>query len=110
MKKVVALVTGSNRGIGKSCIEEFAKKGLNVVINYCHHEEEAKKLEKEITAKYDVEVLTIKCDISKEEEVQEMVNKIIKKFNTIDILINNASIAIDTDFNDKTAENFQENS
>ena len=44
MKKIVALVTGSNRGIGKSCIEEFAKSGVNVVINYCHHEEEAKEL------------------------------------------------------------------
>ena len=37
MKKKVALVTGSNRGIGASCIEAFAKAGLNVVINYCHH-------------------------------------------------------------------------
>ncbi len=35
MKRVVALVTGSNRGIGASCIEEFAKKGVTVVINYC---------------------------------------------------------------------------
>ena len=34
MKKMVALVTGSNRGIGKSCIEEFAKAGVNVIINY----------------------------------------------------------------------------
>ena len=36
MKKVVALVTGSNRGIGRSCIEAFAKAGASVVINYCH--------------------------------------------------------------------------
>ena len=38
MNRVVALVTGSNRGIGRSCIEEFAKRGVTVVINYCHHE------------------------------------------------------------------------
>ena len=48
MKKMVALVTGSNRGIGKSCIEEFAKAGVNVIINYCHHKTEALELEKYI--------------------------------------------------------------
>ena len=48
MKRVVALVTGSNRGIGAACVEEFAKQGVTVVINYCHHEAEAKKLEKEM--------------------------------------------------------------
>ena len=65
MKRKVALVTGSNRGIGKSCIEDFARAGVNVVINYCHHEDEAEELEKYIKENYDVEVLTIKCDISK---------------------------------------------
>ena len=48
MKRKVALVTGSNRGIGKSCIEDFARAGVNVVINYCHHEDEAEELEKYI--------------------------------------------------------------
>ena len=53
MKKV-ALVTGSNRGIGAACVKEFAKAGANVVINYCHHEEEALNLKKEIESEYDV--------------------------------------------------------
>ena len=48
MNRVVALVTGSNRGIGRSCIEEFAKRGVTVVINYCHHEEEAKQIRDKI--------------------------------------------------------------
>ena len=43
MSKGVALVTGSNRGIGRSTIEEFAKAGLDVIINYCHHEDEARE-------------------------------------------------------------------
>ena len=101
MKRKVALVTGSNRGIGKSCIEDFAKAGVNVVINYCHHEDEALSLEKEIKEKYDVETLVIKCDISKEEEVEEMINKIVEVFGGIDILVNNASVSRDSLLMDK---------
>ena len=107
MSKVVALVTGSNRGIGASCIEEFAKKGVNVIINYCHHEKEAKNLEKHIKENYNVDVLTIKCDISKEEEVEEMINTIIDHFGGLDILVNNASVSRDSLLLDKNIKEFK---
>ncbi len=107
MKKIVALVTGSNRGIGASCIEEFAKKGANVIINYCHHEKEAKDLENYIREKYNVDVLTIKCDISKEEEVEEMANTIIDYFGGIDILVNNAAVSRDSLLLDKNIKEFK---
>ena len=107
MSNIVALVTGSNRGIGASCIEEFAKKGVNVIINYCHHEKEAKDLEKYIKENYDVDVLTIKCDISKEEEVENMVNEITDRFGGIDILVNNASVSRDSLLLDKNIKEFK---
>ena len=107
MKRIVALVTGSNRGIGKSCIEEFAKAGVDVVINYCHHRVEAEKLESYIKDKYNVNVLTIKCDVSKEDEVENMVNEIVDKFGGIDILVNNAGVSRDSLLLDKTVKEFQ---
>lgn len=107
MKRIVALVTGSNRGIGKSCIEEFAKAGVDVVINYCHHKAEAEKLEKYISETYNVNVMAIKCDISKEEEVENMVNEIVDKFGGIDILVNNAGVSRDSLLLDKTVKEFQ---
>lgn len=107
MSKIVALVTGSNRGIGASCIEEFAKKGVNVIINYCHHEKEAKNLEKHIKENYNVEVLTIKCDISKEDEVEEMINTITDRFGGLDILVNNASVSRDSLLLDKNIKEFK---
>ena len=107
MSKLVALVTGSNRGIGRSCIEEFAKNGINVVINYCHRKEEAEELKKEIEANYDVDVLVIKCDVSHEEEVESMVNQIVDTFGGIDILVNNAGVCRDSLLLDKSIKDFR---
>ncbi len=105
--KPVALVTGSSRGIGKATIIEFAKKGYDVVINYLSSEEEALKLKKMIEETYQVQVLAIQADVSKEEEVKNMVEEVIHTFGHIDCLVNNAGIAIDTTFEDKTVENFR---
>lgn len=107
MSKLVALVTGGNRGIGRSCIEEFAKAGLNVVINYCHHKEEAINLANTIKEKYNVEALAIQCDVSKEEEVEKMVNEILDKFGGIDILVNNAGVSRDSLLLDKNMKEFR---
>ena len=107
MSKLVALVTGGNRGIGKSCIEEFAKAGLNVVINYCHHKEEAINLAETIKEKYNVEAIAIQCDVSKEEEVEKMVNEILDKFGGIDILVNNAGVSRDSLLLDKNMKEFR---
>ena len=107
MNRVVAHVTGSNRGIGRSCIEEFAKRGVTVVINYCHHEDEAKELEQEIKDKYNVDVLTIKCDVSKEDEVVAMFNQIEETFGGLDILVNNASVCRDSLLLDKNIKEFK---
>ena len=107
MGKLVALVTGSNRGIGKSCIIEFAKAGIDVVINYCHHEDEALELEKFIKSNFNVRVMTIKCDVSKEDEVEMMVNTVIDNFGKIDILVNNASVCRDSLLLDKSVRDFR---
>ena len=107
MNKTIALVTGSNRGIGAACIREFAKAGANVVINYCHHEEEALELKKEIEEEYNVEALVVKCDVSNEEEVENMVNTIVDYFGGIDILVNNAGVSRDSLLLDKTVKEFK---
>lgn len=107
MGKLVALVTGGNRGIGRSTIIEFAKANIDVVINYCHHEEEALELSQYIKEHYDVRVMVVKCDISKEEEVENMVNSIIDNFGTIDILVNNASVCRDSLLLDKSIRDFR---
>lgn len=103
----IALVTGSSRGIGKATIIDFASKNCNVVINYNSSEKEALELKELVENKYNVKALTIKCDVSNEEEVKLMFEQIINEFGRIDIVVNNAGIAIDTLFEDKTVENFR---
>lgn len=107
MKKLVALITGSSRGIGKSIAIEFAKANVNVVINYKENEREAIKLTEHIKDTYKVDAIALKCDVSKEDEVYEMVNKITDYFGGIDILVNNAGICHDSMFFDKSAKSFR---
>ena len=106
MKKVV-LITGASRGIGKATAIEFAKKGYNVVINYVSNDDAAKNLKDFLTENYDISVMTCKCDVSDEVKVKEMVKQVIDYFGKIDVLVNNAGIAIDVAFDDKTVENFR---
>jgi 3-oxoacyl-[acyl-carrier protein] reductase len=107
LKDKVALVTGSSRGIGKSIVIELASRGCNVVINYINNEIEANEVKKLIDENYDVKSLIIKADVSNEVEVKEMIDVIINKFGKIDIVVNNAGIAIDNDFYEKTIEEFR---
>ncbi len=87
----VALITGASRGIGRAIAVALAQKGANVVINYAHNEEEAKKTQ-EMCKAYGVEAVIVRADVSNRDEVRKMVETVIEKFGRIDILINNAGI------------------
>lgn len=104
----VALVTGSSRGIGKAIVEDFAKKGYNVVINYIKGYKEAEKLKKELEKEYAIKALCIKADISNDNEVKDMIKIIISEFGKIDVLVNNAGIAIDKEFEDRTIDDWKQ--
>ena len=100
------LITGASSGLGAATAEYFAKKGYNVVIHYHTHENVALELKEKLEKSYQVQALSIKANLQNEEEIKRMVEHIIATFKTIDVLINNAGIAIDTTFEDKTKENF----
>ena len=100
------LVTGSSRGLGKAIVIEYAKNGYDVIINYNNSKDKALELKDYIESNYKVKALVIGCDISKEEEIDNMIDEIYKEFGHLDILVNNASIALDQDFELKTKEDF----
>lgn len=106
MNKVV-LVTGGAQGIGKAIVLELAKNHYDVVINYLTSNKAAALLEVEIKKNYDVRLMTIQADVSKEEEVDAMISLIEKKWGGVDILINNAAVDLSNLFHLKTADEFR---
>jgi len=90
LKNKVAIITGSRRGIGFGIAEEMAKEGANIVISDIEQKDCEKACQK--LKRYKTKTLAVKCDVSKKEEVDNLIQQTIKKFKRIDILVNNAGI------------------
>jgi 3-oxoacyl-[acyl-carrier protein] reductase len=103
LKGKVVLVTGAGRGIGRAIAKLFALEGAKVVINYSKSESEAASLAKEIE-EIGGETLLVKADVSKTDQVKEMVKKVIDRFGRIDVLVNNAGVLFPAGFLDSTEE------
>ena len=88
----VSIITGGERGIGRAIALGFAQAGSNIVIPGLDSDsaQEAKAL----IEKENVKCLVIKMDVTKEEEVNAMVEKVMAEFGKIDVLVNNAGIGI----------------
>ena len=89
MKTVI--VTGGSRGIGAAIVKELAKQQYNVVLNYNNSEEAAKQIQKELKEQ-NIKIEIFKADVSKREEVKELIKFTLEKYKDIDVLINNAGI------------------
>lgn len=106
MDKVV-LVTGSSRGIGRAAAIAFAQGGASVAINYVRNERAAQEVVDEIS-KLGRKAISVKADISKEAEVQLLIDMAIGEFGKLDVLINNAGIVYDIeDWQSTTSEQWQ---
>lgn len=101
------IVTGGSRGIGKCLVENLARDGYNVLLNYNKSEKQARKIQEDLM-KDGIIIEIFKADVSKKEQVKAMVEFALKKWGSIDVLINNAGIAKLQMFQDVTEEDWNE--
>ncbi len=110
-KDKVVLITGASRGIGKATALAFAKEGAKVVIDYFISDIEpdaelnAKNVVKEIES-MEQKAIMFQADIRDEIQVKNLINETIKTFGKIDILINNAGVVFDENYENKTVEHW----
>lgn len=104
----VAFITGGSRGIGKAISERFAKEGYDLIINYKEKINRAEELKNELEGNYNIKVMLVKADLSNEESIIGMINEITNTYKKIDVLVNNAGIVIDKEFDDRTVKDWED--
>jgi len=92
MKKI-ALITGATAGIGKATAARFAKEGYNIIITG-RRKELLNDLKKSLEEIYKIEVLALNFDVTKFLEVDQNLNKLPYGWENIDVLVNNAGLAV----------------
>ena len=92
LKNKLALITGATSGIGKACAIELAKIGVNLILTG-RRKEKLKEIKKELLEKYDIKINIFSLDVTDQKDVEKKLSHSLIKQN-IDILINNAGLAL----------------
>ena len=87
----VALVTGGSRGLGRGIAEGFGAEGANVLVNYLQDEKAANAVVETIR-KTGGDAMAVRANIGEVEDVTGMIDAAVKRFGTIDVLVNNAGM------------------
>jgi glucose 1-dehydrogenase len=112
LKDKNVLVTGGSSGIGQAIAVRFAEYGANVAINYLRQPEEARETEEQVHAcinkvqQEGVQDVLVQGDVSKEDDVVQMVGAAIDGLGGIDVLVNNAGIQISRPSDELSSEDF----
>lgn len=102
MRKTV-LITGASRGIGSAIAVKFAQHDYNVVVNYCHSDKKAERLAS-VLREQNPHVMTVCADVSDLAQVEKMRDDITEHFGGVDVLVNNAGVALEKLLIDTTAD------
>jgi len=93
LKDKVVVITGSNRGIGKSITEVFAENGANIIACSRSISLESRKWMINLESKFNISINTVELDLSDEKSVKDSIKQIFSISKKIDVLVNNAGVA-----------------
>jgi NADP-dependent 3-hydroxy acid dehydrogenase YdfG len=98
----IVFITGATSGIGKACAIKFAAAGDNLIING-RRKDRLQELKQSLERQYKIEILCAAFDVQDKKEVFDCINAFPGKWQSVDILINNAGLALGRDFFDEAA-------
>src|SRR5437868_4891404 len=102
LKDKVALITGASSGIGAGVAARFAAEGARVAVNYRPASPKDRDAAVAAAAGFGNGSIAVEADVSKRDQVEAMVERIVRELGGIDICVNNAGIEIKHDFLDTT--------
>jgi 3-oxoacyl-[acyl-carrier protein] reductase len=97
LKDRVCVITGSSRGIGRAIATEFGRNGACVVVNYRTSEDKANEVVDQIESDGGT-AISVQADVTNRDQIEQMREKALEEFGSIDVLVNNAGITRDTTF------------
>ncbi|MFI1920625.1 MULTISPECIES: SDR family oxidoreductase [unclassified Streptomyces] len=106
LKGQKALVTGANSGIGKATAIGLGRVGADVVVNYVAGREAAEEVVREIEG-FGVRAYAHEADVSQEDQVVDMVSRMVEEFGTIDVMVANAGLQRDAALTDMTIDQWR---
>src|SRR5207248_5593260 len=101
----IAIVTGSDSGIGRAIAIQFAQEGATVVVNYAHAQNKAQEVQ-QIIEQNKGKALVIQADVSQYQQALGLIQQTVEHFNRLDIMVNNAGMEIHSPFLDVTEEHW----
>ncbi len=104
LRGAVVVVTGAGRGIGRAIAEELGSAGARLVINYHRSKEQAEELAAQLQDGGAQAAVAIQADVTISTQAAELIEQTIRRFDRIDVLVNNAGINIDRTMKNLTVE------
>jgi acetoacetyl-CoA reductase len=104
----VVVVTGAGRGIGRAIAEELGRAGARLVVNYSQSKEQAESLAAKLKDEGAQDAIAVRADVSDRTQAANLIDETVRRFDRLDVLVNNAGITIDRTLKNLTFDDWEQ--